>query len=110
MSLVTMKEIFQSFSLRLTFGVALFFAAIASPVSTQTIDTTSSWDGVSSFEGASDAPFITTGLSKSPWLARVGLELVHHTKNGPEISARYDGDFRHGYINNSASIKLGWTF
>lgn len=64
----------------------------------------------SSYAGASDAVFVTKGLEKSPWLGRVGLGVIHNTKNGTEVNVRCDSDFRHGYVNNSASIKLSWKF
>lgn len=64
----------------------------------------------STYAGASDAAFVTNGLEKSPWLGRVGLGLIHNTKNGTEVNVRCDSDFRHGYVNNSASVKLSWKF
>lgn len=60
------------------------------------------------YADASDASFITPGLSKTPWRGRFGVGLVHKPKNGPEISARFDREFYSSYGNNSASVKLKW--
>ena len=62
------------------------------------------------YADASDAAFITPGLSKTPWRGRFGVGLVHKPKNGPEISARFDREFYSSYGNNSASVKLKWDF
>ncbi|KGK42129.1 hypothetical protein LH51_09380 [Nitrincola sp. A-D6] len=64
----------------------------------------------SSFAGAPSAAFTTQGLKSSPWLARGGLGIVSHTSGGMEISARYDAEYRQDFLNQTASVKLRWTF
>jgi len=65
---------------------------------------------LASYAGAPGASFITYGLAQSPWIARAGLGLVHRVKNGVEINARYDVDYRAGFLNHLASAKLSWAF
>ena len=64
----------------------------------------------SSFAGAPGISFVTYGLDQSPWLARAGLGLVHKSRNGVEFNARYDAEYRSGYLNHSASLKASWAF
>lgn len=55
--------------------------------------------------------FVTNGLDVSPWLFRGGLALIKEAGNGLEFSARYDTEGRtSGYINQTASLKVRWSF
>lgn len=62
------------------------------------------------FAGAADAAFVTYGSKPSPWLARAGMGLTHKTGSGMEITGRYDAEYRTGFLNQTASVKLRWLF
>ncbi len=64
----------------------------------------------STFVGGGPA-FITTGLEVSPWIYRGGIGLIKETGSGMELSARYDIEGRtSGYLNQTASVKVRWSF
>lgn len=62
------------------------------------------------FAGAPGAAFVTNGIDPSPWIGRGGVGLVHYLQNGTEITARYDLETREDFTNQTASVKLRWTF
>lgn len=64
----------------------------------------------SSFVGGGPT-FVTDGLKVSPWLYRAGIGLIHEDVSGMEYSARYDAEGRtSGYLNQTVSVRLRWTF
>lgn len=64
----------------------------------------------SSFVGGGPT-FVTDGLKVSPWLYRAGIGLIHEDVSGMEYSARYDAEARtSGYLNQTVSVRLRWTF
>ncbi|MGD9947228.1 MAG: autotransporter domain-containing protein [Desulfobulbus sp.] len=65
---------------------------------------------LASYAGAPGASFTTYGIDQSPWQAHGGLELVHKTKTGMEISVCYDAEYRSDLLSHSASAKLSWAF
>lgn len=65
---------------------------------------------ISSFTGGGPT-FVTNGLEVSPWLFRGGFGLIKETDDGLEFSARYDMETRtSGYLNQTASVKVRWSF
>jgi autotransporter family porin len=62
------------------------------------------------YVGAPTVSFTTQGLDPSPWLVRGGLGIVHNTQSGMEILARYDAEYRKDFLNQTASMKLRWSF
>lgn len=64
----------------------------------------------SAFAGAPDAAFVTYGIDPSPWLAHAGIGAVYKTKSGVEIVGRYDAEYRENFLNQTASVKLRWSF
>lgn len=62
------------------------------------------------FAGAPGAAFTTQGLDPSPWLVRGGLGIVKTLQSGMELTARYDVEYRQGFLNQTASVKARWTF
>lgn len=62
------------------------------------------------FAGAPGAAFVTHGIDPSPWMARAGFGASYQTKNGVEITARYDAEYRVSFLNQTASIKARWAF
>lgn len=62
------------------------------------------------FAGAPGASFTTRGIDPSPWLLRAGLGYVRAMKNGMEITARYDGEYREDFLVQTASVKLRLPF
>ncbi|MBI3431285.1 MAG: autotransporter domain-containing protein [Hydrogenophilales bacterium] len=62
------------------------------------------------FAGAPGASFVTYGIDPSPWIGRAGLGIVHTLQSGMEVSARYDGEAREGFTNQTASLKARWAF
>lgn len=62
------------------------------------------------YAGAPGTSFATRGLEASPWLFRGGLGIVSTTRNGIEIGARYDVEQRTGFLNQTASVKVRWSF
>ena len=62
------------------------------------------------FAGAPGASFVTYGLAQDPWIGRVGAGLVQKLKDGVELTARYDAEFRSHFLNQTASLKLRWNF
>lgn len=62
------------------------------------------------FAGAPGASFVTYGLQQDPWIGRLGVGLVHKTKSGLEVSARYDAESRTSFLNQTASLKFRWNF
>ena len=64
----------------------------------------------SAFAGAPTDSFVTYGIKPSPWLLRGGVGAVYKMKDGPEISGRYDVEYRNDFLNQTASVKLRWAF
>lgn len=62
------------------------------------------------FAGAPDAAFVTNGVNPTPWLGRGGLGAVYKTRNGLEITGRYDVEYRESFLNQTASANLRWYF
>jgi outer membrane autotransporter protein len=62
------------------------------------------------FAGAPGAAFVTYGIDPDPWLLRAGLGAVYKTKSGLEITGRYDAESRQGFLNQTLSAKLRWSF
>lgn len=62
------------------------------------------------FAGAPSAAFVTYGLDPSPWTGHAGFGLTHIITNGAELTARYDAEYRQGFLNQTASAKMRWTF
>jgi len=61
------------------------------------------------FAGAPGASFVTYGIDPSPWLVRAGLGLSTYNRNGMEVTARYDAEYRNDLLNHTASIKFLWA-
>ncbi len=64
----------------------------------------------SSYAAAPTASFITYGLDTSPWLARAGVGIARVVKDGVELSARYDAEYRSSFLSQTASVKAKWAF
>jgi uncharacterized protein with beta-barrel porin domain len=62
------------------------------------------------FAGAPGAAFTTQGIKPGAWVTRIGLGLSKQLSGGSEISARYDAEHRKGFLNQTASVKIGWKF
>jgi len=62
------------------------------------------------YAGAAAAAFTTQGIDPSPWLVRGGLGLSGTAYGGTEITARYDAEYRKDFLNQTASVKLRWSF
>lgn len=54
--------------------------------------------------------FITRGLAPSPWMCRAGLGLTVLNSKAMEVTVRYDGEARTGFVNHRASLKLRMPF
>lgn len=54
--------------------------------------------------------FTTKGVHPSAWLARGGLGVTVMTSKAMELSVRYDGEAREGFVNHTASLKLRMPF
>jgi outer membrane autotransporter protein len=50
------------------------------------------------------------GVTQSPWLTRGGLALVGNPAANLEGGLYYDIEYRTGYLNQTASVKLRWAF
>ena len=61
------------------------------------------------FQGGG-AAFTTVGIKPSPTLVRGGLGVVINSRNGTEITARYDIEARTGFTGQTASVKLRIPF
>lgn len=64
----------------------------------------------SAFAGAPSAAFVTNGIESSPWLVRGGLGVISKASETVEISARYDIEARKDFDNQTASVKVKWSF
>ncbi|WP_167467182.1 autotransporter outer membrane beta-barrel domain-containing protein [Aquitalea magnusonii] len=64
----------------------------------------------SAYAGAPTAAFTTTGINPSPWLGRGALGLAYKTKNGLEITGRYDLEYRQSYLGQTVSLNLNMPF
>ena len=73
-----------------------------------TINETSSI--TSTFAGAPGAAFVTRGQDPSPWLLRGGLGATYKIKTGFDMTARYDAEYREGFLSQSVSVKARWVF
>jgi outer membrane autotransporter protein len=62
------------------------------------------------FAGAPGASFVTYGLDPSPWILRAGLGLTYLANDRTEVTARYDAEMRDDFNNQTASVKVRWTF
>lgn len=62
------------------------------------------------FAGAPGAAFTTSGINPSPWLGRGALGLSYKTKNGMEITGRYDLEYRQSYLGQTVSLNLNMPF
>ncbi len=62
------------------------------------------------FAGLPGASFVTYGIDPSPWIGTAGVGMVYKTKNGLEITGRYDAEYRQDFLNQTASVKLRWGF
>lgn len=65
---------------------------------------------VAAFAGDPGASFATEGLSQSPWVTHAGLGVSTTLANGTVIMVRYDGEYRTGFDNQTASVKAKWMF
>ena len=65
---------------------------------------------VAAYAGAPDAAFATYGVSPSPWVVTGGLGWMIEVRQGVEITGRYDIEHRTGFLNQSASVKVRWSF
>lgn len=63
-----------------------------------------------SYAGAADAAFVTYGVKPSAWIARGGLGLVYKTRDGLEVTGRYDADRRENFKQQTASVNLRWIY
>lgn len=54
--------------------------------------------------------FTTHGTDPVPWLGTAGLGAIFQVGNGLEIMGRYDHEYRGSFVNQSALIKLRWSF
>jgi len=64
----------------------------------------------SAYAGAPTAAFTTTGINPSPWLGRGALGLAYKTRNGLEITGRYDLEYRQSYLGQTVSLNLNMPF
>lgn len=65
----------------------------------------------STFAGDTSATkFVTQGVDPSPWLMRGGFGIVGKITETTEITARYDFEVRDEFTNQTASVKLRWSF
>lgn len=64
----------------------------------------------SAFAGAPTSSFTTKGMDPSPWLMRGGLGIVGKATETVEVSARYDVEARKDFDNQTASVKVRWSF
>ncbi|MBA4709690.1 autotransporter outer membrane beta-barrel domain-containing protein [Aquitalea aquatica] len=62
------------------------------------------------YAGAPTAAFTTSGINPSPWLGRGALGLSYKTKNGMEITGRYDLEYRQSYLGQTVSLNLNMPF
>lgn len=63
----------------------------------------------SSFVGGG-AAFVTNGIDPSPWITTAGLGLAYRMSDAAEVSAQYDAEHRSDFLNQTASLKLRWSF
>lgn len=64
----------------------------------------------SSFAGTAGSSFQTTGIKVSPWTGRGGLGASYKLRSGTDLAARYDTEYRQGYLNQTVSVKLNMLF
>jgi len=64
----------------------------------------------SAFAGYPGATFVTNGIDPSPWVVRGGLGFTRMVRNDMEVTARYDAEHRKDFLNQTASVKLRWSF
>jgi len=64
----------------------------------------------SAYAGAPGAAFRTEGIDPSPVLLRGGLGLTHNVSDNTEVTLRYDVEHRTDFLNQTASLKVRWTF
>lgn len=64
----------------------------------------------SAFAGAPAATFVTYGINPDPWLVRGGFGAVYKLRNSVELNARYDFEYRESFLNQTASMKVRWSF
>jgi outer membrane autotransporter protein len=62
------------------------------------------------FAGAPGASFTTTGIKTDPWIGRAGFGLTQKIGSGTDFSARIDTEYRKGFSNQTASVKVRWDF
>lgn len=63
-----------------------------------------------SFSSIPGTLFTTHGTDPVPWLGTAGLDAIFQVGNGLEIMGRYDHEYRGSFVNQSALIKLRWSF
>jgi autotransporter family porin len=62
-----------------------------------------------SYTGGGTA-FTTDGIDPSPWLARAGVGASFTLNDYTDITAQYDVEGREDFLNQTASVKLRWSF
>lgn len=62
------------------------------------------------YAGAPGASFVTEGIRPGAWGTRLGLGVVHQTRQGAELIGRVDGEYRKGFHSHSVSLKARWAF
>lgn len=62
------------------------------------------------FAGSPGASFTTHGLDPSPWIMTSGAGISRTIKEGVDLSANYDMEYRDDFLAHSASLKLSWAF
>ncbi|HIC47591.1 MAG TPA: autotransporter domain-containing protein [Methylophaga aminisulfidivorans] len=62
-----------------------------------------------SYTGGGTA-FTTDGIDPSPWLARAGVGATVNLNDYTDITAQYDVEGREDFLNQTASVKLRWSF
>lgn len=56
------------------------------------------------------AAFRTRGIDPEPWLGRAGLGLVSVVNRDLELTLRYDAELREDFLQQTATLKLLWSF
>lgn len=62
-----------------------------------------------SYTGGGTA-FTSDGIDPSPWLARAGVGASFTLNDYTDITAQYDVEGREDFLNQTASVKLRWSF
>jgi outer membrane autotransporter protein len=65
---------------------------------------------VSAYAGAPTASFVTYGIAPSAWTSRGGVGAIYTTRNGFEVTGRYDVEYRESFVNQTVSAKMRWAF